>query len=133
MGGPPLTAVKATFAPLNGAIARFALSSVRERARKLLDRPDVARILDEAWCSERFTGCALLLDESDVSPEALGTSWAGSARCTDPVIVLNVLGRARKGMLLASAPLILDPDHLEGAVHSDDPRLVALATRRSRQ
>lgn len=129
MGGPPRTLVKAVFAPLTGALARFALSTVSRPALALLEQPDARDVLDAAWQAEGLGGCALL------AMEALPLdAWPGLrvVRAFDPVITLNVLGRSRGGMLIASAPLVLDLDHLDRAVFSEDPRLVSLAARRRR-
>lgn len=48
-------------------------------------------------------------------------------RAIDHVLVMNVLGRTRSGILLAQAPLSLDEGFLTRSLISDDPRLVALA------
>lgn len=130
MGGRPRTTVTAAFAPLSGVLARFALPSVRMAAEALLGRPDVCAVLDEAWQAETLRGCALLSTESPPLGE-----WPGLTvvRSYDPVTTLNVLGRSRGGMLVASAPLVLDLDHLDRVVFSEDARLVALAARRRRR
>ena len=130
MGGPPRTAVKAVLAPLNGVLARFALQTVRVAAEALLARPDIREVLDEAWQAEELSGCALLTTD----PPPL-VQWPGLkvVRASDAVAALNVLGRSRGGMLVASAPLVLDLDHLDRTVFSEDARLVALAGRRRRR
>ena len=126
MGGPPRTAVKAVLAPLTGVLARFALSTIRQTAEALLARPDARNVLDEAWQAETLSGCALLTTEEPPLDE-----WPGLrvVSAFDPVLTLNVLGRSRGGMLVASAPLVLDLDHLDRVVFSEDARLVAFATR----
>ena len=45
---------------------------------------------------------------------------------SDPLLVLNVLGRAASHLLLPSAPLSRDWAHLERCLGTVDPRLVAL-------
>ncbi len=127
MGGRPRTTVTATLHPLSGAIARFALSTVRAQALRLLAQPNAPALLEAAWHAEALRGCAFLSTE-----EPPFEAWPGVrvVRASDPVMTLNVLGRSRGGMLLASAPLVLDLDHLDRAVYSEDARLVALAGRR---
>ena len=46
---------------------------------------------------------------------------------TDPLLLLNVLGRARGPVLIARAPLALEPGFLERELISRDARLLALA------
>lgn len=130
MGGPPRTAVKAVLAPLGGVLARFALSTVRAAVDSLLVRPDVSEMLDEAWHVEGLSGCALLTTDTPPFDE-----WPGLkvVRAYDPVTTVNVLGRSRGGILVASAPLVLDLDHLDRIVFSEDPRLVLLAARGSQR
>jgi hypothetical protein len=45
----------------------------------------------------------------------------------DPLLVLNVLGRTRGPVLIARAPLALEPAFLERELISRDARLLALA------
>jgi hypothetical protein len=127
MGGPPRTQVKAVLAPLSGVLARFALSSVRRQALALLQGSDARDLLEEAWQAETFSGCALLTTDPPPLDE-----WPGLqvVRAFDARVTLNVLGRSRGGMLVASAPLVLDLDHLDRVVFSEDARLVALAALR---
>ncbi|MEI7761490.1 MAG: hypothetical protein WCJ67_12145 [Thermoleophilia bacterium] len=127
MGGPPRTTVKAVIAPVSGVLARFALSTVRRNAMAFLGRPGAQALLDAAWLAENLSGCALLSTETpprDVWPDLR------IVRAHDPVTTLNVLGRSRGGILVASAPLVLDLDHLDTVVFTEDSRLVALAARR---
>lgn len=130
MGGASRTTVTAALAPLSNAIARFALSTVRSQALALLALPDVRTQLDDAWQAEALRGCALLSTEKPPLE-----AWPGAkvVRAVDPLLTLNVLGRSRGGMLLASAPLVLDLDHLDRAVWSEDARLLALAARRRKR
>jgi hypothetical protein len=48
-------------------------------------------------------------------------------RATDPALTLNVLGRARTQLLIASAPLVFGYEYIVRGIACDDPRLVALA------
>ena len=130
MGGPPRTAVKAVLAPLSGVVARFALTTVRAAADVLLARPDIREVLDDAWQAEALRGCALLSTETPPLVECPGLKVV---RACDAATTLNVLGRSRGGMLVTSAPLVLDLDHLDRTVFTEDRRLVALAGRRRRR
>jgi len=127
MGGPPRTVVKLVLAPFTGMLARFELSTVRRSALVLLARPDARALLDEAWQAEGLSGCALLTTEEPALDELPGLTVV---RACDPVLTLNVLGRSRGGLLVASAPLVLDLDHVDRVVFSEDARLVTLAGRR---
>lgn len=103
------------------ALARFAVTSKRLQA--LLDDPCLPERLERRWQEAGLRGAlhvyslprAAVLGETPV----LGT---------DALLALNVLGRARAGLLLPGAPLDLDPSVLARKLASDDPRLVALAS-----
>ncbi len=47
-------------------------------------------------------------------------------RSVDPLLVLNVLGRARANILLPETPLVLEKSYLNLSLMADDPRLIAL-------
>lgn len=90
--------------------------------------------LEENWRSWPLRGAVLVYPWRDavkpsVPPEAAadGGPRQASAWATWPPLVVNVLGRARGGLLLARFPLTLNADFLERRLATDDPRLVRLA------
>lgn len=93
-------------------------------------------LLEEAWSGYALAGAMLVytwrepapVPEEGAAPTEDGPG-GGSLVATDPLLVLNVLGRSRGGLLLARAPLFLDEERLARIVASDDPRLVRLARR----
>lgn len=86
-----------------------------------LDAATLAR-LDEAWAGLGLTGAVLVHPVTD--------NLAGLVRlhaCHDDDLTLNVLLRARGGLVLAAMPLLDDPAALDGLhLATDDPRLTAL-------
>lgn len=100
------------------------------------DRSLVERIkprLDAAWETYQLKGAILLYPWRDELRSAVNGRLSALKQpttyllVTDPVLILNVLGRSRAGLLLANAPLALDRVFLSRAMASDDPRLIALA------
>ena len=104
------------------------------RALKL-DSPSLrnrlVRRLEDAWRPIGFRGAALVFPCRPTwrrVGEANRKAKASRVYARDPLLVLNVLGRAGSHLLLPSAPLSLDTPHLERCVGTTDPRLVVLAT-----
>lgn len=100
------------------------------------DRNLVERLkprLDAAWESYQLKGAILLYPWRDELRSAVNGRLSALKQpttyllVTDPVLVLNVLGRSRAALLLANAPLALDRVFLNRSMTSDDPRLIALA------
>ena len=93
-------------------------------------RERLTRDLEDAWATIDFRGAAL------VFPCRATSHRAGKADhqtkkprlyARDPLLVLNVLGRASSQLLLPSSPLSLEGHHLQRCLGTTDPRLVALA------
>lgn len=91
------------------------------------------RALDEAWDAQGFTGAALVYPWREEARTALVTRLEASEqtpailRATDPLLVLNILSRARTHVLIANAPPGLERAFLERSLFLDDPRILALA------
>ena len=101
-----------------------------------VDRALVERLkprLDTAWESYRLRGALLFYPWRDELRSAVNGRLSALRQPTtyllvvDPVLILNVLGRSRAGLLLASAPLALDRVFLDRSMASDDNRLIPLA------
>ena len=133
MNGPPLARLEWEVPSTGGAAVGFAVAHLgpAERARvyglaaatpAALTR--LTRALDAAWARHALVGAALLHRvREDVGPDRYpGWRWT-----RDLSVVLNVLGRARSGLLLPAVPLDLDPARLDAVLWTDDPRLVTLA------
>lgn len=126
MSTRPRTQVQARIAPLGGAIARFALADVE--ASSFLNAAGCTAKLEAAWQSCGLRGVCHVYPWRESQAE----TPAVVVRVRDVRLVLNVLGRARSQLLLASAPLELEDGFLARELASDDPRLVALARRHGR-
>jgi hypothetical protein len=135
-GGKPRTQVVVRIRPIDPGLGSFSLDDMgpelsrigqgRTRARRretlaaFVCRGDVAGLakrLDQAWALLALRGAVLLY-----------ASGSGSFRvpaCRDPLLVLNVLARARGDLLLPDAPLVLQPRALNRRVVTDDPRLTS--------
>jgi len=142
MSSRPRTPVKIRVDPIDRPLASFSLDNMgseltgivrgRTRAtqRKSLaqfvcqgDVPSLAERLDAAWEPLALRGAVLLY--AGISTPCL------IVRCRDPLLVLNVLARARGNVLLPDAPLVLQPRSLDRCVVTDDPRLTALVSEES--
>ena len=88
--------------------------------------------LDESWDSYQLHGALLVYLWREDLREGMAARLnalkrpAIYMRASDPLLILNVLVRARTSLLLANAPLALERTFLERVVASDDPRLIAL-------
>jgi hypothetical protein len=134
MSVPPKKRSRWESGGIEGALVRFALTPRRLAALSRSDRhPRIEADLERVWHGYGLRGAALVYDslphqESNSlleSRAALHPPVRISA--TDQKLVLNVLGRACGGLLLASMPLQLERDWLERELWTDDPRVVALA------
>ena len=89
--------------------------------------------LDDDWETYHLHGAILVYAWREdirqaVSARLTAVKAPGTyVRSLDPLLVLNVLARARTTLLLANAPLALERPFLSRAILSDDPRLVRLA------
>ena len=97
--------------------------------------------LNSLWMSYAFVGAALVsFWNKDVWTEIMrpnnmpidngnndAPSTYQSIKALDIGLTLNVLGRARRQLLLADAPIIMSKQYLNRTLVSDDPRLVQLA------
>lgn len=96
------------------------------REQVLSDAPK-RRLAEEFWQERLFTGVAMLdpVDTAELEkPEGFPPETLVSLHLP---LILNVLGRARCGLLYPKVPLLLDRKRdLLFAYVSDDPRLVAL-------
>ena len=140
MSSKPRTSVQLNVEPIDTRVASFALDGLaselsralkrRTRAsqRPLLasfvlnsDLPSLTERLDGEWGGLALRGAVLLYAAVGV-PRAV----TGTKPCRDPLLVLNVLARARGNVLLPDAPLVLQPRSLDRRVYTDDPRLTSL-------
>jgi hypothetical protein len=117
----PRTTITATLTVVGAALARFAVDP--QELPALLAEPGLRERLEEHWHGLGLRGALHvypLPDRAALKKKAVVQAGAPLA--------LNVLGRARAGLLLPSAPLDLDPGALARTLAADDPRLVALAS-----
>jgi len=146
MSSRPRTAVEIRVPPIDINLAAFALdnmapalSRVTRRRTRAVQRHtlaafvcggDVARLgeqLDRAWTPLALRG-AVLLHPGPARPRSADVTW-----CRDPLLVLNVLARARANVLIPDAPLVLQPQALDRLVVTDDPRLTSLVCSEPRR
>lgn len=98
-------------------------------------RTELASKLDVAWEGYDLCGAMLVYPWQEGLRQAVAARLLdappGAAptylRALDPLLVLNVLARARSQILLAASPPDLERPFLERSLAADDPRLVALA------
>ena len=105
------------------------MSAVKMGSRSRRDR--LVRQLEDAWRLIGFRGAALVFPcrpTSRRTGKADHPAKDSRVYARDPLLVLNVLGRAASHLLLPSAPLSPESHHLERCLGTTDPRLVALAT-----
>ncbi len=114
--GPALNRVVKgrTRATVRSSLAAFACQGAVEA---------LATQLDRAWAARSLRGAVLLYE---CLPAQRAT---GATQCRDPLVVLNVLARARGNVLLPDAPLVLHPTALDRQLMTDDPRLTAMLTK----
>lgn len=131
MSTRPSTPVTWRLRPLGDSVAWFEVGAL---PRVRLDDPALAPGLETSWAGYALRGAvdlfpwsATLLREDHGYREAL--------RSVDRSLVLNVLGRARSQLLLATTPLALEPGLLDQRLATDDERIVRLvrASRHERE
>jgi hypothetical protein len=100
---------------------------------KHADAQTLRELLDQSWQSYGLHGAALVYQWRDDLREGMAARLTALKqppiylRVTDPLLVLNVLARARTSLLLANAPLALEFPYLSRVLASDDSRLLELA------
>jgi hypothetical protein len=87
--------------------------------------PAFRAALDERWQALDLTGPVLLYDYGDLQNRYAGARAPRTERALDPLLVINVLARARGRLLLPHTPLALEPGYLKRDLATDDPRIVA--------
>ena len=110
-------------AALNRVVPGRTRATLRLSLAEFVCKGDVAElstILEHAWDPLGLRGAVLLY----AGPS--GVCYPPVQPCRDPLIVLNVLARARGNVLLPDAPLVLQPRSLDRCVMTDDPRLADL-------
>ena len=138
MSSRPRTPVTIRIDPIDARLASFSLDGMASALSRLVHRRtratqlptlaafvcqgDVAGLaeqLDQAWARLGLRGAVLLY------AGAAPPRFAPVPLCRDPLLVLNVLARARGNVLLPDAPLVLQPRALDRRVLTDDPRLTS--------
>jgi hypothetical protein len=108
-----------------------ALAEVLEADSDIVET--VSEQLETAWTEYGLQGAVLLYKWRDEVKQCVATeanaekSTLNFLRARDPMLVLNVLLRARANLLLSNSPLAFERAFLEQSLISDDPRLVELA------
>jgi hypothetical protein len=94
-------------------------------------------LLNGVWNNYKLRGAILIdaWDESIAELFDMDSQWKyrlTMLRPVSPLLVLNILGRARAGILLPHLPLSLAPQFLERDLVSTDQRLIQLVREESR-
>jgi hypothetical protein len=94
-------------------------------------------LLNGVWNIYKLRGAILIdaWDESIAELFDMDSQWKyrlTMLRPVSPPLVLNILGRARAGILLPHLPLSLAPQFLERDLVSTDQRLIQLVREESR-
>ncbi|MDX2159815.1 MAG: hypothetical protein SF162_00680 [bacterium] len=109
-----------------------ALISIIERDKAVQERMRTA--LNAYWDGVRLVGAVHVYDWREEVKQAVTNRLNAIkqppryVRASDPLLVLNILARARTSLLIHGAALALDRPFLERVVMTDDPRLVQLAS-----
>ncbi len=99
----------------------------RERAAHLRQQAD------RCWQTQIWKGAVQVYPWNDSVLSAVQTRFnllhrePVAIRVTDPLLAINLLGRARGSLLLPHAPLALERKYLEHSIACDDPRIIRLA------
>lgn len=132
-----------TLSGLGGAVARLldepladdSIEAIVDAARTDSDlRQRISARLDAEWATMPFTGAILVADWTDHLPDALAlqAEKTGSKprllRAVDPLLTLNILGRARANILQHATPLALERAYLNRTLVTDDRRIAQLVT-----
>lgn len=142
--------------PVSGVMVRFSLEGLGGSLQRLVGGSDPANTgsydallqtieknresmkalvgsLNTAWESYELKGALLVYPWEEEHKHVIlahakaQNTRAVCLRAVDPLLVLNVLARARVNLLQPRAPLALEPSYLERSLIADDPRLVKLA------
>ncbi|NDJ62614.1 MAG: hypothetical protein GYB67_15935 [Chloroflexi bacterium] len=95
--------------------------------------------LDSAWQAFNFTGAMLVYDWQTESKNALNARLEALkapskyVQADEPLLVLNVLARARSSLLMVQSPLALEKPFLNRLLIADDPRLETLVRQQPHQ
>ena len=138
MNGRPRTSVVIRVDPIDTRLASFSLDDMGPELSRIVQRrtratqrltlatfvcgngaASLTERLNHAWALLALRGAVLLY--AGVS----GPRSVAVTPCRDPLLVLNVLARARGDLLLPDAPLVLQPRALDRRVVTDDPRLTS--------
>ena len=138
MSSRPRTPVMIRVDPIDTRLASFslddmapALSRIVQRRTRATQRQTLATFvcrngaarlaerLNHEWALLALRG-AVLLYAGVSDPRSVAVT-----PCRDPLLVLNVLARARGDLLLPDAPLVLQSRALDRRVVTDDPRLTS--------
>lgn len=104
-----------------------ALEANRERVDQLRQQADAY------WEAHAWKGAILVYNWNDATLGAIQTRLGAfqqeqvALRVTDPLLALNLLGRARGSLLLPRSPVALERAFLNRSIASDDPRIIRLA------
>ena len=134
----PRTSLRWTTGAVGDALVFFqsprdALINLRRAMAEWGGKRALVRQLDDAWAAWGLIGAALLYPAFGLWPDtrqAADDAVAPPPRrllARDRDLVLNVLCRARSGLLLPEFPLEIAYPYLRARLWSDDPRLVRLA------
>lgn len=136
--GAPHTRVSCQILPYQPVMARFRMNhEVRYRLGNVLNKErfnlereqDLVVQLDAAWQETRLRGAILISAWDDNVARLFDDDNPQSQRLTllqpvNPLLVLNVLGRSRAGILLPHFPLSLEPQFINRDLVTCDQRLV---------
>ena len=131
MSTRPSTPVTWRLRPLSASVAWFEIGVLPQVH---LDDPALAMDLETSWEGYALRGAVDLFPWSDTLLRE-DHGYREALRSSDPSLVLNVLGRARSQLLLATTPLALEPGLLNQRLATDDERIVGLvrAARHERE
>jgi hypothetical protein len=87
--------------------------------------------LDDSWAALGFTGAVMVFNWREEARVSFATRFQAMGlptvvlRATDPLLVLNILSRARSGTLISNMPAALEKPFLERQIFTDDARVIA--------
>ncbi len=139
--------------PLSSTYARFSLEGIGGSLQRLLGRDSAAgtyesalrslendrealnkltTTLNETWEGYGLSGAMLVYTADDEHNQIIAAALKATdaklvyLRALDPLLVLNMLARARANLLQPRAPLSFDDSQLSRALLTDDPRMIRL-------
>ncbi|MBK8028311.1 MAG: hypothetical protein IPK17_02140 [Chloroflexi bacterium] len=144
--------------PLTDTLISFELAAIADGLAKLFDLPadappveafltllhgdkafaaELRERLDEDWLRCELHGAFMVYNWRDEIRQAMNARLLAIkvppmyTLVRDPLLTLNVLGRARTALLLATAPLALDRPFLTRSLVCDDQRMAEIAQSRA--